>query len=95
MHDEKKEHGENFVEVAVVTTSGTFPHEGFSKVPIHQKVRIFLAEAARELNITNYTDWIAMVDNREIDIEKNYEENRLSSQVEIDFGPHEGGGGNA
>lgn len=101
MHSEREQregHGENmenFSQVAVVTTSGSFPDEGFAKAPSHQKVRIFLTEAARELKIADHSGWIAMVNNREIDPDKNYDENGLTGEVEIDFGPREGGGGNA
>lgn len=94
-HKSHEEDKGNFVKVAVVTTSGSYPDEGFSKVPTHQKIRIFLAEATRELKIADNSGWIARVNNKEIDQEKNYEENGLNGEVEIDFGPREGGGGNA
>lgn len=90
-----EDHKENFVQVAVVTTSGAYPDEGFVKTPLHQKVRIVLAEATRELKIADANGWIATVENRELDLEKNYFDNGLSGKVEIDFGPREGGGGNA
>jgi hypothetical protein len=86
---------ENFVQVAVVTTSGSFPDEGFTKAPSNQKIRIFLAEAARHLNIADTSNWIARVNSKEIDPEKSYDENGLTGEIEIDFGPREGGGGNA
>ena len=98
MHEENDGKGgrdENFVEVAVVTTSGSYPTEGFSKVPVHQKIRVFLAEAARELKLTDVSNWVVRVNNDEIDPEKSYEENDLSGEIDIDFGPREGGGGDA
>ena len=84
---------ETHVEVAVITTSGSWPAEGFLKVPAHQKVRQQLNEAVRELKISDTTGWVAKVNGREIDIERNYIENGLSGQVSIDYGPREGGGG--
>lgn len=95
-HRGKDEHpDQNFVEVAVVTTAGFFPDEGFMKVPQHQQVRIVLAEADRKLQITDTNGWVARVHSKEIDPAKTYKENGLTGQVEIDFGPREGGGGNA
>jgi hypothetical protein len=95
--DEQKHngHGENFVQVAVVTTSGAYPSEGYEKVPANQKVKIFLAEAARELKIANISNWIARVGNKEINPELSYEDNGLTGEIDIDFGPRESGGGNA
>lgn len=95
MHNEHEANKENFVMVAVVTTSGAYPNEGLAKVPRHQKVRVFITEAARELKITDFSNWIARAENREIDLEKSYVDNALMGEVEIDFGPREGGGGNA
>lgn len=94
-HNGNGEHTENFVQVSVGTTSGFYPSEGFDKAPSNQKVRIFLAEAARNLNVTDTNGWVARVDNKEIDPEKSYDESGLSGQIEIDFGPRESGGGNA
>lgn len=95
-HEQKHDdHGENFVYVAVVTTSGSYPAEGYDKAPANQKVRIFLAESARKLNIAYTSNWVARVGNKEINPEQSYEENGLSGEIDIDFGPREGGGGNA
>ncbi|MRR05458.1 MAG: hypothetical protein EG828_00710 [Deltaproteobacteria bacterium] len=88
-------HGENFVQVAVVTTSGSYPAEGYDKTPANQKVKIFLAEAARELKIADISGWVARVGNKEINPELSYEDNGLSGEIDIDFGPRESGGGNA
>jgi hypothetical protein len=88
-------HGENFVQVAVVTTSGSYPAEGYDRSPVNQKVKIFLAEAARKLNIADISNWVARVGNKEINPELSYEENGLSGEIDIDFGPRESGGGNA
>lgn len=98
MNTEKQkhdDHGENFVHVAVVTTSGSYPADGYDKSPVNQKVRIFLAEAAKKLKIADFSNWIARVGNKEINPEQTYEENELSGEIDIDFGPRESGGGNA
>ena len=92
---QEKEHHpvEQFVQVAVITTSGSYPENGYERTPKHQKIRVILQKAARALNITDTTDWIASVDDRELNIEGNYLENHLDGEVEIDYGPREGGGG--
>ena len=82
------------IEVAVVTTSGTWPEKGFDSVPIHQPIKVELQQAAKELKIADTTGWVATVKGRELNIEQSYIENQLSGQVEIDYGPREGGGGN-
>jgi hypothetical protein len=63
-------------------------------VPIHQPVKAQLHRAVKELKITDTTNWIAKVRNQELNVEQSYEQNNLSGQVEIDYGPREGGGGN-
>jgi hypothetical protein len=82
------------IEVVVITTSGTWPEEGFDSVPIHQPIRVQLQQAAKKLKITDTTGWMATVGGRELNIEQNYLENQLDGQVQIDYGPREGGGGN-
>ena len=82
------------IDVAVITTSGTWPETGFESVPIHQPVKVQLQRAVKELKITDTTNWIAKVGNQELNVEQSYEQNNLSGQVEIDYGPQEGGGGN-
>lgn len=94
-HD--KDQGEQFVQVSISTTAGFFPAEGFERVPVHQKVKIELEKAQRQLEIKDTAGWIATVTGpsgkRSIDPSKSYLENGLSGQVEIDWGPSEGGGG--
>lgn len=82
------------IEVAVITTSGTWPVEGFESVPIHQPLKVQLQRAVKELKITDTTNWVAKAGNRELNVEQNYLENNLNGKVEIDYGPREGGGGN-
>jgi len=84
---------EQFVEVAVVTTSGTYPSRGHARVPAHQKVRVELEKAAKELKITSTDGWIARVGSKEIDVDKSYLDNALSGEFFIDWGPRQGGGG--
>jgi hypothetical protein len=87
----KKSH---YIKVAVVTTSGVWPHEGFGVVPIHQLVKVQLHHAVKKLGIADTTGWIAKVGKKELNIEQSYSANGLSCEVEIDYGPREGGGGN-
>jgi sulfur carrier protein ThiS len=89
VHVSKAKH----IYVAVVTTSGTWPHKGFASVPIHQAVKIQLQHAAKRLGITDMSNWVAKVKGRELNVEKNYTENGLHHKVDIDYGPREGGGG--
>lgn len=91
--DRQKDH--NFVEVAVVTTSGSYPADGFDKTPVHQKIRVILEQATKKLKITDTTGWVALHGDVELNVEANYLESGLSGEVEIDFGPREGGGGDA
>ena len=85
----------NHLFVEVITAAGSIPAEGADEVPINQPVKIELKHAAKELGITNTADWIAVVDGRELDIEKDYSANSLSGHVVIKYGPRETGGGAA
>jgi hypothetical protein len=81
------------IDVAVTTTSGFFPQEGFERLPIDQPVKHQLARAAQFLHLTNTTNWIAKIGDTKIDVEKSYAGNGLSGQVNISYGPAHGGGG--
>ena len=85
----------NHIEVAVITTSGSWPAEGFESVPLNQPVKTQLQQAAKKLELADTSNWIAKIGLRELDASKSYEANNLSGKVEIDYGPREGGGGNA
>jgi len=87
---EKKE---NHVQVAVITTSGSWPSEGYEKTPSNQKVKVVLKKAAHELKIVSTDNWVAKVNGKEINPELSFEENHLTGNVTIDYGPREGGGG--
>jgi len=83
------------IKVAISTTSGFFPTEGFDIVPANQKVSVELQKAQISLNLVDTEGWVAEVDKVQIDPDKSYAENSLSDEVEISWGPSEGGGGNA
>jgi len=91
--DDHKPPQEQHVEVAVITTSGSWPTDGFDRVSAHQKVRVQLEKAAKHLHLTDTTNWIATVNNKEINVDASYIDNGLHGEVTIDFGPREGGGG--
>lgn len=88
---------DHFVEVSIATTAGFFPTEGFNKVPANQKVDVELQKAKESLKIKDTASWVASVitpaGKRPVDPAKTYAENGLSGEIEIDWGPSEGGGG--
>lgn len=84
---------DNFIEVKVITTSGSFPKQEFERVPIHQPIKVVLHKAAQALKITDTSGWVARVGEVELDISKSYSDQHLTGQVVIDYGPKEGGGG--
>src|SRR5687767_15329501 len=88
-HDPKPNH----ILVAILTTAGSYPAEGFDEVPQNQPIKVQLARAAKELKLTNTTDWLAKIGNTELAVEQSYADNNLSSRVEINYGPRETGGG--
>lgn len=100
-HSKENESGhqphDHFVEVSISTTAGFFPADGFNRVPVNQKVDIELVKAKEALKIKDTAGWVASVitptDKRPVDPGKTYAENGLSGEVEIDWGPSEGGGG--
>lgn len=79
--------------VAIITTGGTIPGEGFDEVPQNQPIKVRLEHASKELAITNTDGWIATIAGRELNTAQNYVENGLEGNVEINWGPREGGGG--
>jgi hypothetical protein len=89
----KSDHPPNHVEVAVLTTSGRWPATGFERTPSHQKVKVALDHAARELHLADTSGWVATVGGQEIAVESTYVDNHLTGQVIIDYGPRTGGGG--
>jgi hypothetical protein len=93
--DHQRHEHENKIDVAISTTSGFYPTRGFEIVSIKQRVEIQLQKAAKELNLTDVSGWIAEVNGKQIHVEQSYEVNNLTGEVEIDWGPAKGGGGNA
>ncbi len=79
--------------VAIVTTAGSFPAEGFDEVPDNQPIKVELESAAKQLKITNTSAWIATVGGRELNVDQSYAANQLAGKVDINYGPRETGGG--
>lgn len=92
-HPDQNGHGDNFVQVAVATTSGFYPDDGADRVPIHQPVEVQLEKAKKALKIADTSGWIVTVNGVKIDPAKSYTDNGLTGDVELDWGPDHGGGG--
>ena len=94
---ENKQHSvkPNHVLVAVVTTAGSYPAEGFDEVPINQPVKVALQRAARELGIpvASTENWIATICGNNIETSQSYADLGLTGEVSISWGPPETGGG--
>lgn len=88
-HDAK----EHFVEVAIHTTSGTNPDDGYIRFNQNQPVRHALKEAEKRYNITDTSNWVALRNEAELNPDGSYVDQELSGQLDIDWGPREGGGG--
>ncbi len=89
--DSLKEHD---VAVAVITPKGTYPNEvDYHREANTVKVSVVLEHAARKLELTNTTDWVAHAHGRQIDVTRSFLENGLRGIVEIEWHKHEGGGG--
>lgn len=86
---------ENFIQVEVVTVSGSYPDEGYLDVPINQKVKVLLDKASKKLGIVDTEGFVASVDGVEIDINSSYSSLGLTGETSIDWSKREGGGGNA
>jgi len=88
-----KDQNPNHIDVAVITTSGSWPADGYESIPNHQKVSVFLKKATDKLGIVSTAGWVAKVDGKVIQVDNTYLENNLSGKIDIDYGPPEGGGG--
>lgn len=84
---------QDFVLATVFTTSGVFPAEGALRLPASAPVAEVLARAARKLELGDTATWVTTVGNRDIDASASFAQNGLSGEVEIEWGPREGGGG--
>ena len=87
-------HKEHDVAVAVITPSGIYPDgDDYRRVKNTTVIAKVLEEAAKKLKITNTTDWVARVHDREINVNHTFSEDNLSGIVEIEWHKHAGGGG--
>ena len=93
-HNDGGHHHTEPMAVAVITPSGTFPNDdNYRRSYDAAHVEKILKAAAVHLHLTNTGDWVAYVDNRQIDPAKTFAENDLCGVVEIEWHKHEGGGG--
>jgi len=90
-----EKNNDNFVEIEVITVSGSYPDEGFVKTPKNQEVRILLEKASKKLGIVETEGFIATIDGSEINIHSTYEALNLDDETTIDWSKREGGGGYA
>lgn len=85
---------EQDVAVVVFTPSGIYPDEDdFRRVAETEAIKTVLDAAAENLHLTNTSDWVARVDERELDVNRTFREECLSGIVEIHWHKREGGGG--
>lgn len=81
------------ISVKVYTTSGVYPKSGTKKARPAELVSKVLDKAKQALELTDVTNWIATVGDREIQPGLTFQANQLAGEVEIHWGPREGGGG--
>jgi hypothetical protein len=86
-------HHEHTLLVTVITPSGIYPEGEPERVKEAEIVAKLLAQAAHKLRLTNTTDWVAFVGERQINPELTFKENALNGTVEIEWHKPEGGGG--
>jgi len=86
----------NTLGVAVLTTSGRWPATGFEKVSLNEKVRHVLQQAAQHLHLAGTDGWIATVGPQTLNVDESFRANGFTGgDIQIDFGPRQGGGGRA
>lgn len=91
--DEDGCHG-GYVAVAVYTPQGCFPGEDdYRKTPVNQPIEEILKVASAHFKLTNTSDWVATVDDKEIPLSRTYADLKPCCFVEIDWHKREGGGG--
>jgi hypothetical protein len=78
------------VEVMIQTPKGTWPTEGFVKVPVVQRVALQLHHAATSLRIEDTESWVASADGVRINPFASYRENGLTKRAFIRYQPSEG-----
>lgn len=92
----KGEHGcqGEYVAVAVYTPQGSFPNdEDYRRVPADQPISVILGLAAAHFKLTNTSDWVATIDDKEVAASTTYQGLKSCCFVEIDWHKREGGGG--
>lgn len=86
------------VEVSISTTAGFYPADGFDRVKADETIQKELEKAANKLKIKSTQGWVATITEpagkRTLDTAASFSANRLAGEIEIDWGPSEGGGGN-
>jgi hypothetical protein len=90
-------HDKEYVEVSISTTAGFYPDKGFDRTKATEAISEQLEKAAKKLKIKSTVGWVATVNEpsgkRVLEPSRTYVENRVAGEVEIDWGPSEGGGG--
>ena len=82
------------VAVAVITPAGIYPDDDdYRRIRDTTVIATVLEEAKTKLKITNTTDWVARVHEREINVDHTFRQDHLSGIVEIEWHKREGGGG--
>jgi hypothetical protein len=89
----RKDQHPDKVLVTVVTTAGTFPAEGAKRYPASTLIADVLAQAAHKLHISDTEGWIVTVAGRDVNPMLTFEQEALSGEVALEWGPREGGGG--
>jgi hypothetical protein len=77
------------VEVMIQTPKGTWPTEGFVKVPVGQRVDLQLQHAATSLKIEDTESWVASADGVLLNPFASYRENGLTKHAFIHYQPSE------
>lgn len=84
----------NHFGVAVLTTSGRWPAIGFERASVNEKVRHVLQQAARHLHLAGTDDWIGTVGAQTLNVDESFRASGFTGgEIQIDFGPRQGGGG--
>lgn len=82
------------VAVAIITPSGIYPSEDtLYRADAESPVATVLSLAAEALGLTNTTDWVARIGEREINAQESFKKLHLRCIVDIEWHKPEGGGG--
>ena len=88
-------HDDHHILVAVQTTSGRWPEQGFERVAVNEPVEAVLNRARHQLDLVGVVDWLAIVGSKTLNVHQSFATNGLTDQVVIQYGPPAGGGGDA